>query len=148
MGEDEESIDWRARMPPLVPDDPAERLRRIWALILVFAILLVVQFAGLVTLLIAEQGLSHQVSDLSTQTAGNRQIGYQNGARQCRILVALGQELDSTCLDPNVTAYYDPNAASTAATSAAQAQDRVLLCRVLDSQGERPPACEDLTTPR
>jgi hypothetical protein len=38
----------------------------------------------------------------------NKEVGYQNRAATCRLLVAANLPLGINCLDPNVTRYYDP----------------------------------------
>jgi hypothetical protein len=80
--------------------------------------------------------LGEQVNSIATEQANGRERGFINRAAACRVQVLLGATLDDTCLDPNVTAHYDPNEPPTAgAGSAGQQRNLRMLCDIEESLG-------------
>jgi hypothetical protein len=70
-----------------------ESTRRAWYgfLIVVLGVAIVIQLNAIKH----NQGVSHQ-------------NGYKNRAVQCRLIHALGLPLDASCLNPDITQYYNP----------------------------------------
>lgn len=56
----------------------------------------------------AKTDSNNKIGDVARSQIANREVGYQNRAVQCRIVLKMKLTLGLPCLDPEVTKYYDP----------------------------------------
>lgn len=137
---------------PMSPKEREKVLRQLWGMLVVLSILIVVLFAGAVSISKTQGQITDAINDARHEslesTLANRETGYKNRAVNCQIAIALSQPVLDSCREPEVLKYYDPTIPPTAGgNSAAQAKLRALICLDLQSKGIEPYNCEDVNTP-